>query len=620
MNAPFQLKPNINYCVTVDDANRAIDEVIRDAQGGAVAVDIETAPIPEEVARLDTLRRRLAVAKGEHAAWNKTGAPTSQIAAKKAEITALAAQAAYADRAALDPHRARIRLLQLYGGSGLVAVIDLFRTGGGILQRLNDMVLVAHNAAFELSFLEHHGITPAEMHCTMQACRLTLGERETSLADAARAYLDVELDKTSQSSDWSAERLTLAQIEYAAKDAVACWNIFNRVMPALGAQESAYEIQMTAIPAVVRMQLRGFRLETDAHAKLIEDLHDERIAIMAEYAKACADCGHMTLAAASVPSTPNEKTALLTTLLTEPELDGWTRTEKSGRLSTKRSDMRLAAHYQPIAALTKIAKIDKILTSFGDTLAAKISPVTGRIHASYKVAGTASGRASCSGPNLQQIPRDKRFRSLFLPDHGNVLVVADYSSMELRAAAHISGDPAMTEAFERGEDLHRITAARMSGKDPADVTDEERSAAKRVNFGAIYGMGAAGLVKSAWDAYGTVLSQREATRWLTAFAEAYPIFDRWRREHADRCAERRYIVIGKDAAKGVGRRYPLSRLPEGKSSYTCPAISPSKEPAPTRRCWRWRQSTNSYSSTASMAARSHGCTMRSSLRFRQSMP
>ena len=176
MNAPFQLKPNINYCVTVDDANRAIDEVIRDAQGGAVAVDIETAPIPEEVARLDTLRRRLAVAKGEHAAWNKTGAPTSQIAAKKAEITALAAQAAYADRAALDPHRARIRLLQLYGGGRRVAVIDLFRTGGGILQRLNDMVLVAHNAAFELSFLEHHGITPAEMHCTMQACRLTLGE------------------------------------------------------------------------------------------------------------------------------------------------------------------------------------------------------------------------------------------------------------------------------------------------------------------------------------------------------------------------------------------------------------------------------------------------------------
>ena len=257
--------------------------------------------------------------------------------------------------------------------------------------------------------------------------------------------------------------------------------------------------------------------------------------------------------------------------------------------------MRVAAHYPPIAALTKIATIDKILTSFGDTLAAKISPVTGRIHASYKVAGTASGRASCSGPNLQQIPRDKRFRALFVPDPGNVLVVADYSSMELRAAAHISGDPAMTEAFERGDDLHRITAARMSGKDPADVTDEERSAAKRVNFGAIYGMGAAGLVKSAWDAYGTVLSQTEATRWLDAFAEAYPIFASWRREHADRCAERRYIVIGKTPPRAsVGATRCRACLKASRPTR-CPAICPSKEPAPTPRCWRWRRSTDCYS-------------------------
>jgi DNA polymerase I len=567
VNAP-QLKPKINYCVIVDDANRAIDEVIRDAHGGAVAVDIETAPIPEEVVRLDCLRRRLAVAKGELAAWKKTGAPSSQIAAKKGEITALAAQAACADQAALDPHRAHIRLLQLYGGGRRVAVIDLFRTGTAILQRLSDMVLVAHNAAFDFSFLEYHGIAPAEMHCTMQACRLTLGEHQTALANASATYLDIELEKISQSSDWSAEHLTLAQIEYAARDAVVCWHIFNRVMPALGAQEPAYEIQMTAIPAVMRMQLRGFRLDTAAHHKLIEDLRDERFAIMAEYAKVCIDCGHLALAGTPVPATPAKKTDLLQTLLTKAELDGWARTEKSGALSTKRSDLRRAAHYPPIAALSKLAAIDKLLTSFGDRLAAKVSPVTGRVHASYKVAGTASGRASCSAPNLQQMPRDKRFRARFVAGPGNVLIVADYSSMELRAAANLSGDLAMTAAFERGDDLHRITAAKMTGKTPDDVTDEERSAAKRVNFGAAYGMGVSGLVKSVWDAYGMVLSQAEATLWLDAFASTFPIFARWRREHADRCEEHRCIVIGKNAAKGFGRFYPLSRLPFGKSPYT----------------------------------------------------
>ena len=209
------------------------------------------------------------------------------------------------------------RLVQLYGGGKRVAVIDLFRTGTAILKRLDDLTLVAHNAAFELSFLKHHRVQPGEMHCTMQACRLTLGEKQTALAAAAMEYLGVELDKTHQASDWSVETLPFGQIEYAAHDAVACWRIFHIVMQALDGQSAAYEIQMAAMPAVVRMQLRGFRLDTDAHAKLIEDLQDERFAIMAEYAKACADCGHVTLAAASVPSTPREKTSLLTTLLTQ---------------------------------------------------------------------------------------------------------------------------------------------------------------------------------------------------------------------------------------------------------------------------------------------------------------
>ena len=92
-----------------------------------------------------------------------------------------------------------------------------------------------------------------------------------------------------------------------------------------------------------------------------------------------------------------------------------------------------------------------------------MSPVTGRIHAHYRVASTASGRASCAGPNLQQIPRDSIVSALCsFPRLDYVLVVADYSSMELRAAAYISGDHAMTEAFEQGLDLHKITASRMT--------------------------------------------------------------------------------------------------------------------------------------------------------------
>ena len=143
-------------------------------------------------------------------------------------------------------------------------------------------------------------------------------------------------------------------------------------------------------------------------------------------------------------------------------------------------------------------------------------------------------------------------------------MVADYGSMEMRAAAHASGDIAMREAFENGLDLHRVTAARMTGKALADVTPEERKGAKAVNFGSIYGQGAAGLVGSAWANFDTVLGLEEARAWQDAFAASYPQLVRWRREHYERCEERGYIVIGKDAATGQGRIWPKSRLGPGQ--------------------------------------------------------
>jgi DNA polymerase-1 len=552
--------PTIAYCVDAAEARRLVDEVLADAGDGPVAVDLETAPLQPEVDRLAALRNEHAAVRGRLKAAKKLGAPDGRL---KPEAKRLQAAIAYAETAALDPHRARIRLAQLYGGGRRVVVIDLDRTGKDVLRRLDGARIVAHNAAFELSFLFKAGVEPGETHCTMQACQLTLGA--SSIKDAAAAYLGVELDKSAQTSDWAAPHLSQAQVEYAARDAVVTWRLAQKVLPNLGAQAGAYAIQMSAVPAAVRMEQRGFRLDVEAHARLVDVLRQERIDVCAEFVEACRECGHP---ATAPPSTPNEKRELLEALLTSEELARWRRTEKTGTLSTKRSELLRAGHYPPILALVKLARLDKILSSFGPTLAALVSPATGRIHAHYRVAMTASGRASCAGPNLQQVPRDPRFRALFVPEPGCVFVVADYFAMELRAAAHISGDRAMTEAFEQGLDLHRITAARMTGKDHTEVTDEERKGAKVVNFGAVYGQGAAGLVQSAWEQWNLVLDLAEAKAWLRTFEDSYFGFARWRREHAWRCEARRSIVIGRDAAKGVGRLYPLSRLPAGQSAYT----------------------------------------------------
>ena len=126
----------------------------------------------------------------------------------------------------------------------------------------------------------------------------------------------------------------------------------------------------------------------------------------------------------------------------------------------------------------------------------------------------------------------------------------------------------MREAFENGLDLHKITAARMTGKALDDVTAEERKGAKAVNFGAIYGQGADGLVKSAWANFDIDLSLAEARAWQDAFTAAYPQLVRWRRRHHEICEERGYIAIGKDAASGNGRIWPKSRLGRDDSYYT----------------------------------------------------
>jgi DNA polymerase-1 len=299
---------------------------------------------------------------------------------------------------------------------------------------LNGVDVVIHNAAFELMQLEARGVELGEVHCTMQAARLTLGEGAMRLEHAVAAYLDLELMKDLQTSDWSAPSLTKAQLEYAALDAVMAWRVAQRIFPALGPQTPAYEIQVAATPAAARMKSRGFRLDLETHAELMAGLKTKRIEACAAYKSACA----IIDSPAEIPTTPAQKRAALEAILSSDELKRWKRTPKSGELSTARNDLKRAARYPPILALVELSKIDKILTAFGPTLAALVSPVTGRIHANYLIAATASGRAACSRPNLQQAPRDKAFRALFKAVEGYVLVGADYASMELRAAAHIS--------------------------------------------------------------------------------------------------------------------------------------------------------------------------------------
>ena len=161
----------------------------------------------------------------------------------------------------------------------------------------------------------------------------------------------------------------------------------------------------------------------------------------------------------------------------------------------------------------------------------------GRIHAEFDPLGTATGRFSCREPNLQNVGRDTEMRSCFVADPKKVLVIADYSQVELRVAAFLAKEEAMLAAFRSGEDIHSLTAGKLAGKNQKEVSEEERKLAKAVNFGLLYGMSARGLAEYGRISFGLKLEEKEAREFRRKFFEAYPGLQRWHEEARQAAAD-----------------------------------------------------------------------------------
>jgi DNA polymerase-1 len=156
--------------------------------------------------------------------------------------------------------------------------------------------------------------------------------------------------------------------------------------------------------------------------------------------------------------------------------------------------------------------------------------VTNRVHADYLQLGSRAGRMSCAKPNIQNLPRTTMYRGCITAEPGSCIVKADYSQIELRIAAVMAQDAAMLEAYRAGQDLHSMTAARLLGVTPEQVTGESRQLAKAVNFGLLYGMGATTLQTYARQHYRVSLTPAEAAQYRQRFFEAYPGLRHWHRQ------------------------------------------------------------------------------------------
>lgn len=429
----------------------------------------------------------------------------------------------------LSPISAQARLLSLSADTGPALVIDLFAIGGlhQLKAELMGLAAVCHNATFDMGFLWRAGVE-LEADCSMLAYHVLTGER-VKLKDLAEKYAGLTLDKSNQVSDWSAAELSEEQLQYAALDAVAVRVIFPQIeaeLEALGSSK-AYALVRDAQPAIVRMELSGMPFDKAQQEKLIADLTAERDTL--------AEALNTALAGRN-PASGAQVSDWLTEQLGGPDSEkfkAWPKTA-GGQLKTGGEDLQRGLVYLPDEAaavvrdkLLRFKDVAKKLSAFGENLADKINPASGRIHADFNLAGTITGRMSCSKPNLQQIPRDKEFRALFAAPAGRRFVIADYSQMELRVAAHIAGEAALLEAYKHGQDTHRLTAAMLLNKAPEQVTKGERQLAKAVNFGLLYGQGAKGLQRYAEGTYGVKISEEQAREYRAAWFKAYPAFKQW---------------------------------------------------------------------------------------------
>jgi DNA polymerase-1 len=202
------------------------------------------------------------------------------------------------------------------------------------------------------------------------------------------------------------------------------------------------------------------------------------------------------------------------------------------------------------------ASADRALESYLQA----VHPFTGRVHPTYSQLAAATGRYGCSNPNMQSFPNSPEHRACVVPAAGHMLVVADYSQIELRIVAQLSQDPRMLTAFRQATDLHALTASILTDKPPSRVTREERQAAKAVNFGLIYAMGARGLASYARHTYGVEMSLQEATRFRQRFFTAYSGVARW---HARVQKERPELVR---TLSGRSRRVSQGQLTQALNS------------------------------------------------------
>jgi DNA polymerase-1 len=419
-----------------------------------------------------------------------------------------------------------------------------------------------HNIKYDIAVLERAGVLVAGLAFdTMVAEWLSdPASKNLGLKNLAWARLKQRMTPITDLIGSGKSQLTMEQVPVAQAAPYACADVHmtHRLVDVLkpemeekGLWSLFTDVEMPLIPVLKAMEMAGVQLDIAFLGRMSEELTGRLGDLEAQIQETV---GY----AFNVNSTQQLSDALFKTLGLPAQ--GMRRTQ-SGHYSTAAGVLeRLRDKHPVIDLILEYRELAKLKSTYVDALPQMVNPRTGRVHTSYNQTGAVTGRISSSDPNLQNIPirteLGRQVRRAFIAEPGWRLVGADYSQVELRVMAHISGDKGLLEAFARGEDIHATTAAAIMGVPLANVTPDMRRVAKAVNFGLSYGQTAYGLANA------TGLTQAEAEDFIKAYFERFP-------------KVREYIDLTKASATRQGyvetlmgrRRYFPELLPGSKAPH-----------------------------------------------------
>jgi DNA polymerase-1 len=358
---------------------------------------------------------------------------------------------------------------------------------------------VGQNLKYDLHVLANHGLRLAGIaHDTLLESYVVESDKSHDMDSLAARHLGIATIKYDEVTGKGASRIGFDQVdverasEYAAEDADITLRLHEALSPRLAEAprlEALYrDIEMPVMGILFRMERTGVLVDA---ARLVQQGQELGLRMMEIETQAHA--------VAKQPFNLNSPKQIQEILFEREKLPVIKKTP-SGAPSTDEEVLeQLALDYPLPKLILDYRGLAKLKSTYADKLPRSVDPATGRVHTNYSQAVAVTGRLASSDPNLQNIPirteEGRRIRQAFVAPAGSKLVSADYSQIELRIMAHLSGDRGLLDAFAAGEDIHRATAAEVFGAAPAEVTSEQRRYAKVINFGLIYGMSAFGLAR-----------------------------------------------------------------------------------------------------------------------------